>query len=77
MSIVYMDPKKWVAVWKNAGREMDRLRKQELRKQNSEETILSLLPAFEDAIVKNEPRPSSGMIEQQRYFKRWREKQRG
>jgi len=72
MSIKYITPKDWVKAWKGASAEMERLRRENLKQADTKTAILNLLPAFEYA-VKNSPlRESSGLVEQQRYFKRYR-----
>ena len=70
MGIKYIEPKEWVKAWDVASREMDRLRRENLKQMDTKTAILNLLPAFEYA-AKNSPlRESSGLVEQQRYFKR-------
>ena len=71
MTIKYIDPKKWLKAWEGASIEMERLRKNELKHADTKKAILTLLPAFEYALKNSPLRDSSGLIEQQRYFKNW------
>lgn len=63
-----MDMNDWVKIWKLNAPLLANLRKKELQETNTISALLNLLPAFEHARLKNEIRPSSGLVEMQRYF---------
>jgi hypothetical protein len=69
--------RKWVRAWQSAGRELKAVRVQELRSsgRSLEEDIAAFDGFFEKAIRDLPPRESSGLVEQQRWFQRLREKQ--
>lgn len=58
--------RRWAATWKRAGAELERIRILELRQLDTYRAIEALLtPGHLPAL----PRPSSGLVEQQRWFK--------
>ncbi len=64
--------KQWIAAWRIAGPALERIRNDELRKLDVEEgtrvaTMLGMA-------VPTTPSNTSGLIEFQRWMKRWREK---
>ena len=67
--------KRWVDQWKFAtGPELERIKKKELRAMTEEEALRRVASVMDaraaDRWVRPERRTSSGLIEQQRYFKR-------
>jgi hypothetical protein len=64
--------REWVAAWKRAAPELERLRREEIRRTNTAEAIAQLSDAFEWAMRTLPPRPSSGLVEQQAIFQRLR-----
>ena len=74
MSFNYIDAKEWVKTWKKAGAELEKIRRKELKEMNTVQALENLLPAFNDALQRMPLRETSGLVEQQRYFKRWRGK---
>jgi hypothetical protein len=59
--------KRWVQAWKSAGDAMERLRREELRRLDSQAIALLCGPA-DYHVAPRAPRPTSGLIEQQRWF---------
>jgi hypothetical protein len=62
----------WVAAWRRAGPELERLRREELQHQDTEQSLQNLARAFEFCRLHNKPSPSSGLVEQQRWFQKMR-----
>ncbi len=62
--------REWVARWQKAGPELARLRLQELRHTDVAAAIEQLEDSFQSALLNYPPRLSSGLTEQQRWFKR-------
>jgi hypothetical protein len=65
-----LSEKSWAAIWKQAGRELEVMRRREIRCVDTGWAILSLGDAFESAVLHHPPVASSGMIEMQRFFGR-------
>jgi len=64
--------KQWVAAWKRAGPELERFRRQELRAFNYEKNMHLVDGLLDMAVRFARPRPTSGLVEQQRIFGRAR-----
>jgi hypothetical protein len=62
--------KSWVNNWKETGKFLEKLRREEVQNINISEEILSLSDASEAAINMYPPKPTSGLIEMQSYFKK-------
>ena len=62
--------RRWVKAWQLAGREMERLRRLELRNLDSYSAIALLCGPADYRVSPRSPRPTSGLIEQQRWFKK-------
>jgi hypothetical protein len=58
----------WVAAWRRAGPELERLRREELRDMDTQQSLQNLARAFEFCRLHNKPSPTSGLVEQQRWF---------
>jgi len=59
--------RRWVAIWKQAGPELEAIRLREIQEADNLKVLESLESSFNYA-VRLPPRPSSGMVEMQRYF---------
>jgi hypothetical protein len=60
--------KRWVETWKKAGPELERLRREELRRLEPERSIELLLGEVDYTVPPRAPKPTSGLVEQQRWF---------
>ena len=65
-----VDPrhKAYVMGWKATGAALEEIRKRELRATDTQVAIQQLAGAFNDAVHRFPPRPTSGLVEQQRWF---------
>ncbi|HEX9562656.1 MAG TPA: hypothetical protein VF981_01745 [Gemmatimonadaceae bacterium] len=59
----------WVRIWKEAGIQLERIRRRELRELDTYRAI-ALLCGPASHLVNIPPRPGSGLVEQQRWFMR-------
>ena len=67
--------RRWVRTWQKASRKLAKIRKAELKKLDTksvQKAMLQLSDALEDAIARFPSRKSSGLVEQQAWFKRLR-----
>lgn len=64
--------KEWVAAWKRAGPELERMRFEDVRRADTAKSIELLSDAFEWAMRELGPQPTSGLVEQQAIFQRMR-----
>jgi hypothetical protein len=62
----------WVNGWKETGEVLEKLRREEFRSSNLAETILSLSDASESALFLYPPQPTSGLIEMQKLFMKFK-----
>jgi hypothetical protein len=62
--------RRWVQAWREAGRDMERLRREELRRLDGARAIARLCGPADYRQAPRLPRPTSGLVEQQRWFKR-------
>jgi len=69
--------KRWVECWRNAGPRLEVLRREAIRNADTTQAILSLDGAFRSALLHHPPAPTSGLVEQQAWFKKIAEKQAG
>jgi hypothetical protein len=60
--------KRWVQAWKEAGEVMERLRRDELRRIDGYRAIAMLCGRADYRTGPRAPKPTSGLIEQQRWF---------
>jgi hypothetical protein len=58
--------------WHSAAETLERLRADAIRCSNTAEAIEQLSDAFESARLHYPPAATSGLVEQQRLFSRWR-----
>jgi hypothetical protein len=63
--------KRWVEIWKVTGAELERLRRQQLRELDTFQTIAQLCCDADYTAGPRAPKPFSGLVEQQRWFLRW------
>ena len=62
----------WVRTWQEAGPVLDELRREEICRAETARAILQLEDAFQAALLNSSPRATSGLVEQQKWFARWR-----
>jgi hypothetical protein len=62
----------WVRAWREAGAEMERLRRKELRDLDGERAIALLCGPADYRTAPREARPTSGLVEQQAWFQKAR-----
>jgi hypothetical protein len=60
---------RWVQAWKDAGPELERQRDEDVRGTDTTRSLLSLSDCFDLALRDLPPRPDSGLVEQQRWFR--------
>ena len=68
-------PKQWVDTWQKAGQALEQIKAEELRVMDSQEAIRQIMPICDWCIEHSEPRITSGLVEQQRWFAKMREGQ--
>jgi hypothetical protein len=61
--------REWVAAWKRAAPVLERIRRQELRELDPYTAISWLCGPADYRSAPRAPKPTSGLIEQQRYFR--------
>jgi hypothetical protein len=64
--------RRWVETWRSAGPELERIRRQELRVLDTFATIALLTGPANYREEPRAPKPTSGLIEQQRIFRKMR-----
>lgn len=69
--------KRWVKGWAEAGAVMEQLRRDELRKTDTVQSLQRLAGAFQSARHLGSPRSSSGLVAQQALFAKCRPILRG
>jgi hypothetical protein len=62
--------KRWVAAWQRAGPDLERMRRREIRKLDSFKVISQLCGPADYTREPHAPKPSSGLVEQQRWFQK-------
>ena len=60
--------RRWVATWKEAGPELERIHCREVREADNLEVLAVLEGAFNHALRTLPMRPSSGLVEMQKWF---------
>lgn len=60
--------KRWVETWKLAGGDLERIHRNELRKLDTYRAIELLCGPADYTCPPRAPKPSSGLVEQQRWF---------
>lgn len=64
------DGKRWVAAWRRAGPDLERIRRQEIRELDTFKVIAQLCGPADYHRAPHAPKSSSGLVEQQRWFKK-------
>ena len=64
--------RRWVRTWKEAGPELEVIRRREVAAADNLHVLASLERAFNHAVRTLPPRPSSGMVEMQEWFAKLR-----
>ena len=62
--------RRWVQAWREAGEELERLRRKELRSLDGLRGIALLCGPADYTVAPRAPKPASGLEEQQRWFKK-------
>jgi hypothetical protein len=62
--------RRWVKAWKDAGPELERVRREELRQLDAYRTIAMLCGSADYTVSPRAPKPTSGLVEQQRLFRK-------
>jgi hypothetical protein len=60
--------KRWIRTWETAGPELERLRHEELRRLDPQSSIELLYGPADYTVAPRAPKPTSGLVEQQRWF---------
>ena len=60
--------KRWVDTWRLAGADLERIRRKEIRELDTGLTIALLCGPADYTRPPRSPKPSSGLVEQQRWF---------
>jgi hypothetical protein len=61
---------RWVAAWREAGPALEEQRRQELEQLDTPAAIRQLVAVFAHAVASAPPSDTSGLVEQQRHFRR-------
>jgi len=64
--------RRWVETWREAGPQLEAIRRREIREADTREVLASLEGAFNHATRSMPPRESSGMVEIQAWFAKLR-----
>ena len=64
--------KRWVETWRKAGPALAAIEREELRRMTDDERRRAIEAVMSLAPVCTEPRPTSGLVEQQRRFAKFR-----
>ncbi len=64
------DGKRWLAAWQRAGPDLERIRRREIRELDSFKVISQLCGPADYTRAPHAPKGSSGLVEQQRWFKK-------
>jgi hypothetical protein len=60
---------RWVEAWKRAGPELERMREEDIRRQDTISNFETFSGMALLAIRDQPPEPTSGLVEQQRWFR--------
>ena len=69
--------RQWAETWQKAGPELERIRRKEIRETDTMQSVQILAGGFQSASFMHPPRQSSGLVEQQNWFKQLHEIQLG
>lgn len=64
----------WANRWKDTGKVLAELRIEEFRRSDASKMFLSLTDASEAALIAYPPKPTSGLVEMQKIFRKLLEK---
>jgi hypothetical protein len=64
--------RRWVRTWKQAGPELEAIRRREIQQADNLSVLAALEGAFNHALRAMPPRESSGLVEMQEWFARLR-----
>ncbi len=64
--------RRWVDAWRNAGPALERIHREELRGLDTFQTIAQLCGPGAYRVPPRAPKPTSGLIDQQRWFGKMR-----
>jgi hypothetical protein len=59
-----------IEAWRRAGPELDRMRREDIRRADTPAAIRAFDGLFESVVRDFPPKPMSGLVEQQRWFRR-------
>ena len=62
------DVRRWVETWKQAGPELEAIRRREVREADNVRALAMLEGLFNHATRSLPPRTTSGLVEMQKYF---------
>ncbi|MBA7536490.1 hypothetical protein ES705_28754 [subsurface metagenome] len=60
----------WIKCWEEAGPFLEKLRGAELRNISTMQALINLSGAYESCRLHFKPKPDSGLVEQQKWFKK-------
>lgn len=69
--------KRWVETWRLAGEDLERIRRKELREIDAYRAIELLCGPADYTVPPRAPKPTSGLVEQQRWFMKLGSRDRG
>jgi hypothetical protein len=64
--------REWARTWKTAARELEAIRRAEIKSAETSTAIVALDDAFRSMLASRSTRPSSGFVEMQTFFRRLR-----
>lgn len=64
--------RRWAQTWKAAGPELERIRREELRRMDAFKAIALLCGPADYEVPPRAPKPTSGLVDQQRLFAKLR-----
>jgi hypothetical protein len=64
--------RRWVQAWRSAGPQLERIRREELRRLDAYRVIAWLCGPADYRTPPRAPKPGSGLVEQQRLFQKMR-----
>ncbi|HKO43743.1 MAG TPA: hypothetical protein VJU84_10645 [Pyrinomonadaceae bacterium] len=62
--------KRWVKTWRLAARDLERLRRRDIRERDNYQAILLLCSSADYTVPPHSPKLWSGLVEQQQWFKK-------
>jgi hypothetical protein len=60
--------RRWVGIWKKAGPELEAIRRRDIAETDTPRALALLEEAFNQAVQSQPPRPTSGMVEMQKWL---------